>query len=183
MTATVNDCSPSLQRKQQQQADVPSGSPSLPPLSPTTRSADKDYTQYWYTPVYTSLLGASIGTAAGAWRGHSTLLLALHLGIGYGVFGATFSSTLYGLQQLRGEEGTMNWVGAGAAAGAVTSLITAGPKQVVRGAFFFGGVGSVAESVCDIIGNSITEYKDKRARQRFGQPTTPPAWGGNKGLE
>lgn len=54
MTATVNDCSPSLQRKQQQQADVPSGSPSLPPLSPTTRSADKDYTQYWYTPVYTS---------------------------------------------------------------------------------------------------------------------------------
>ena len=59
---------------------------------------------------------------------------------------------------------------------------TAGPKQVVRGAVFFGGVGLVAESVCDIIGMSITEYKDKRAKQRFGQPTTPPAWGGNKGL-
>lgn len=35
-----------------------------------------------------------------------------------------YTATLYGLERLRGQEGTMNWVGAGAAAGAVTSLIT-----------------------------------------------------------
>lgn len=47
---------------------------------------------------------------------------------------------------------------------------------------FFGGVGMVAENICDIIGTSITEYKDKRAKQRLGQPTTPTAWGGDRAL-
>ena len=32
-----------------------------------------------------------LGTAVGSLRGHSPLLYALHMGIGYGVFGATFS--------------------------------------------------------------------------------------------
>jgi len=34
------------------------------------------------------------------------------------------TATLYGLERLRGQDGIINWVGAGAAAGAVTSLIT-----------------------------------------------------------
>ena len=32
-----------------------------------------------------------MGTAVGSLRGHSPLLYALHMGIGYGVFGAAFS--------------------------------------------------------------------------------------------
>lgn len=49
------------------------------------------------TPFYlhcaTGLAGVGLGTAVGSLRGHSPLLYALHMGIGYGVFGATFSCT------------------------------------------------------------------------------------------
>ena len=39
----------------------------------------------------TGAFGAAFGTAYGALRGQSSLLYALHLGIGYAVFGGTFS--------------------------------------------------------------------------------------------
>ena len=74
---------------QEQQHKDPPAAPS--PASTPARALDKDYSHYLYAPVYTGLLGTGMGTALGAWRGHSPLLYALHLGIGYGVFGATFS--------------------------------------------------------------------------------------------
>ncbi|EWM29748.1 hypothetical protein Naga_100022g42 [Nannochloropsis gaditana] len=142
----------------------------------------KDYKHYWYAPVYTGLAGSAVGAAVGAWRGQSALLFSLHLGIGYTIFGASFSSSLYGLEYVRQEEGILNWVGAGAVAGAVTSLITAGPRQAGRGAVFFGGMGMIAESISDLVESSISNYKDRRAKQRFGHPTAPSAWGGDKAI-
>ena len=50
------------------------------------------------------------------------------------------TATLYGLETVRRKEDTVNWVGAGAAAGAVTSLIT--------GEFVGEGLNAFGPAVC-----------------------------------
>ena len=45
---------------------------------------------------------------------------------------------------------------------------SAGPKKLVSGAVFFGGIGLIAESICTLIGDSVEEYKDKRTIQKLG---------------
>lgn len=73
---------------------------SMLPRAPRERQANRDtprLTQHTPDPLYlhcaTGLAGVGLGTAVGSLRGHSPLLYALHMGIGYGVFGATFSCT------------------------------------------------------------------------------------------